>query len=198
MQRAAKENQFVVFENEGTLVYAQQEWLLWKYGLHGVKVLDDITKKSVTKKFTPLLFVPSLSDEYATLGNGANKGWWKNNAQENISNLKFFPLDGYPSFSTSDNDALAAQGSCNVLFPNGGQIRPGHTVIVGPEPSYFFGGYLVTDVSFDEMNQTSVKVNFRTPDEPENQMNRPIVPLYGTSPGRKLWSGVSNLDIYRK
>jgi hypothetical protein len=100
-----------------------------------------------------------------------------------------FELETWPDFSASDNEPLAAQGSCNVLMPNGGMLRPGYTVLVGPYPSYFFGGYLITEVSFNEASPESAQVSFRTPAEPLNQKNKPIKPRSGTRPGLSLGPG---------
>ena len=71
-------------------------------------------------------------------------------------------------------------------MPNGGQLRPGYTAMVGPEPNYFFGGYLITSVTYSEGSPDSANVSFRTPDEPTNQKDKPITSLYGTSPTRTL------------
>jgi len=67
-------------------------------------------------------------------------------------------------------------------MPNGGQLRPGHTVIVGPKPDYFFGAYLITSVSFTEGSPESAQVSFRTPLEPLTQKGKPITSLAATSP----------------
>jgi hypothetical protein len=67
-------------------------------------------------------------------------------------------------------------------MPNGGQIRPGHTVVVGPKPDYFFGAYLATSVSFVEGSPESAVVQFRTPLEPLNQKGKPLKSIAATSP----------------
>jgi hypothetical protein len=198
LTRTAQENQFVVFESDGRLVYAQQEWLLWKFGLLSSKVYNRKTKKFETKKYVPLLHLPAVGSGLDILGaemelaDLINQGFLALSPGAEKVTGKAFQLATYPSFETSDNDPLAASGSCEVLMPNGGQLRPGFTAMVGPEPNYFFGGYLITNVSFSEGSPDSAKVQFRTPEEPKNQQGKPITALYGTSPTRNLFASSAN------
>jgi len=193
LTRTAGENQYVVFEVDGTLVYAQQEWLLWKFGLLSSEVYNGTTKKYETKKYVPLLHIPTLGTEL-DLKFLISEGYLANSPNADAVTGKAFQLATYPSFETSDNDPLAASGSCEVLMPNGGQLRPGYTGLIGPEPNYFFGGYLITSVSFSEGSPDSAKVQFRTPEEPKNQQGKPITALYGASPTRNLFaSSATNL-----
>jgi hypothetical protein len=187
LTRTAQENQYVVFEVDGVLVYAQQEWLLWKFGLLASKVYNRRTKKNETKKYVPLFHIPTMGSEL-DLRELIDSGYIAQSPDSDAVVGKAFQLATYPAFETSDNDPLAATGSCEVLMPNGGQLRPGYTALVGPEPNYFFGGYLITAVSFAEGSPDSVKVQFRTPEEPKNQQGKPITVLYGTSPTRNLFS----------
>jgi len=165
LTRTAGDNQFVVFEVDGVLVYASQEWLLYKFGS------SYTTESGKTKKFVPLLFYPNrnikeLVDELL-LGNHTD----------------LFELETWHDFSSSDNEPLAATGSCNVLMPQGGALRPGHTAICGPYPNYFFGAYLITEVSFSEGSPQSAQISFRTPEEPKDQKGKPIKPKAGSKPG---------------
>lgn len=195
LTRTAGENQYVVFEVDGVLVYAQQEWLLWKFGLLSSKVYNRKTKKTETKKYVPLLHIPTLGTEL-DLEFLIEQGFLGQSPDADKVTGKAFQLATYPSFETSDNDPLAASGSCEVLMPNGGQLRPGYTGLIGPEPNYFFGGYLITSVSFSEGSPDSAKVQFRTPEEPKNQQGKPITALYGTSPTRNLFaSTATNLGV---
>lgn len=164
LTRTAGDNQFVVFEVDGVLVYASQQWLLWKFG-------SSTGPGTPPKKFVPLLFAPNktqkeLADEWLT---------------GNINEL--FTLETWHDFTSSDNDPLAASGSCNVLMPQGGALRPGHTALCGPYPTYFTGGYLITEVSFNEGSPESAQVSFRTPEEPKDQKGKPLKPRTGTAPG---------------
>lgn len=197
LTRTAGENQYVVFEVDGVLVYAQQEWLMWKFGLLSSRVYNRTTKKTETKKYVPLLHLPTLGTEL-DLKFLIDEGYIGQSPDADVVTGKAFPLATYSSFETSDNDPLAASGSCEVLMPNGGQLRPGYTAMVGPEPNYFFGGYLITSVTFSEGSPNSAKVQFRTPEEPKDQQGKPITALYGTSPTRNLFaSTATNLGVPR-
>jgi hypothetical protein len=96
---------------------------------------------------------------------------------------ELFQLETWHDFNSSDNEPLAATGSCSVLMPQGGALRPGHTAVCGPLPNYFFGGYLITEVSFSEGSPESARISFRTPEEPKDQKGKPIKPRVGSSPG---------------
>lgn len=176
--RTAGDNQYVVFEVDNTLVYASQDWLLWKFGLW---TKTNVTAAAVQteKKFIPLLYMPGKTPQELA------RDFLDTDTTESM-----FELETWPDFSASDNEPLAAEGSCNVLMPNGGVLRPGYTVLVGPYPTYFFGGYLITEVTFNEASPNSVQVSFRTPAEPLNQQNKPIKPRTGTQPSLALGPGI--------
>ena len=164
LRRIAGDNQFVIFEVDGVLVYGQQEWLLWKFG-------SSTIPGAPPKKFVPLLFLPNQdSRELAS-------------AELTVPATEFFDLETWHSFQTSDNDPLAASGSCNVLMPQGAALRPGHTAVCGPLPFYFAGGYLITEVSFSEGTSNPVNITFRTPEAPKDQKGKPLKENVGTKPG---------------
>jgi hypothetical protein len=124
-----------------------------------------------TKKFVPLLFVPGFTGEdIAQL------------VIDQDTTDAAFELETWHNFSSDDNDPLAATGSCNVLMPNGGALRPGMTAICGPYPDYFYGGYIITEVSYTEGSPSPASVSFRTPEEPKNQKGLPIKPRTGSKP----------------
>jgi hypothetical protein len=182
LTRTAGDNQYVVFEVDNTLVYASQDWLLWKYGMWEK---TGVTAGAQTvKKFIPFLYMPGLTPQELS-----------SQFLDVDTTDAMFELETWPDFSASDNEPLAAQGSCNVLMPNGGMLRPGYTVLVGPYPSYFFGGYLITEVSFNEASPQSAQVSFRTPVEPLNQKNKPLKPRTGTQPGLALGPGAVRTGI---
>jgi len=166
LTRTAGDNQFVVFEVDGVLVYASQEWLMWKFGS---AVYAPAT--GPVKKFVPLLFYPNRDPKelFTKVMLGATD--------------EVFQLETWHDFNSSDNDPLAASGSCNVIMPQGAALRPGHTAVCGPLPNYFFGGYLITEVSFSEGSPESARISFRTPEEPKDQKGKPINPKVGSSPG---------------
>lgn len=184
LDRTASSNQFVCFIVDDTLIYAQHEYLMWKFGL--VEALTKTSKGRAIKKYTPLLYIPG-NDGNVSISELEKAGITESSDLRyapHIVNKGGFRLETFPEFDASDNDPLFAQGSCKVLMPNGGQIRPGHTVLVGPQPNYFFGGYLVTSVSFNEASPESVDVQFRTPDELTKQNGKPLVNRVATSPAR--------------
>ena len=164
LRRIANDNQFVIFEVDGVLVYAQQEWLLWKFG-------SSTTLDTPPKKFVPLLFLPNQDSKELVA------------SELTVPAAELFDLETWHSFQSSDNDPLAASGSCNVLMPQGGALRPGHTAVCGPLPFYFAGGYLITEVSFSEGTPTPANITFRTPEEPKDQKGKPLKAKVGTRPG---------------
>ena len=184
LDRTASSNQFVCFIVDDVLVYAQHEYLMWKFGL--VEALTKTSKGRAIRKYTPLLYIPGNDGDVSTfeLEKAGLMEAPDLKYAPHIINKAGFRLETFPEFEASDNDPLGAQGSCKVLMPNGGQIRPGHTVLVGPQPNYFFGGYLVTSVSFNEGSPASVDVQFRTPLEPLKQNGKPLVNRVATSPAR--------------
>jgi hypothetical protein len=182
LRRTAGSNQYVCFEVDGILFYAQHEYLMWRFGL--VEALVKSSGKSLVRKYTPLLYVPGNDGPISEFELEAAGIVEENELRysKHVIDRLGFRLETWPSFDTSDNDPLAATGSCKVQMPNGGQVRPGHTVVVGPKPDYFFGGYLATSVSFAEGSPESATVQFRTPVEPTKQNGKPIKSLAGTSP----------------
>ena len=184
LDRTAQSNQFVCFLVDDILVYAQHEYLMWKFGL--VEALAKTSKGRAIRKYTPLLYIPG-NDGNISIAELEAAGLTETpdlRYAPHMLNKAGFRLETFPEFEASDNDPLAAQGSCRVLMPNGGQLRPGHTVLVGPQPDYFFGGYLVTSVGFDEGSPESATVQFRTPIEPQKQNGKPFVNRVATSPAR--------------
>lgn len=164
LRRIAGDNQFVIFEVDGVLVYAQQEWLMWKFG-------SSTAPGPPVKKFVPLLFLPNQEAKEIA------------EAELTVPATEFFDLETWHSFQSSDNDPLAASGSCNVLMPQGAALRPGHTALCGPLPTYFAGGYLITEVSFSEGTPNPVNITFRTPEPPKDQKGKPLKESVGTKPG---------------
>jgi len=157
----AKDNQYVVFEIDNILIFGSHQWLMWKFG----------NWQKGTKKFVPLLFVPGFTGEDIAKA-----------VIDQDTAASSFELETWHTFSSDDNDPLAAAGSCNVLMPNGGALRPGMTAICGPYPDYFYGGYIITDVGYTEGSPGPANVSFRTPEEPKNQQGRPIKPTTRNKP----------------
>jgi hypothetical protein len=198
--RAAKAEQKVAFEIDGTLIFGSHEWLMWKFGSSTYRgpfgPVDKTTKKNqiIGRHFIPIFYLGNYSkatttSDLVTLGL-VPSDWQK---RKYIYGSNPYLLDNFPSFETSDNDPLAASGSCSVTMPNGGQIRPGYTAIIGPLPSYFFGGYLISSVTFKEGSAASAQVSFRTPEELINQWIEPN-PL----PYRKLTGASPLRDVTKR
>lgn len=169
LKRIAGENQYVIFEINNTLVFGSHTWLMWQFGTWTMTVPKTATKPAKVKSFIPLLYIPGLTgSEIANLYVNAD------------TQDAAFEVEKWHTFGTDEADPLAAQGSCNVLMPNGALLRPGMTALCGPYPDYFKGGYIITSVSFSEGSPNSAQVGFRTPEEPKNQQGLPINPRTGT------------------
>lgn len=164
----AKDNQYVVFELDNVLIFGSHQWLMWKFG-NWVKG---------EKKFVPLMYVPGFTG--------------KDLAGELIDQdtaASVFELEKWHTFDTDDADPMAATGTCTVLMPNGGALRPGMTAICGPYPDYFYGGYIITNVNYTEGSPSPASITFRTPEEPRNQQGLPIKPRTGSKPAIPVPSG---------
>lgn len=155
LQSAANQDEFVMYVMDGTMVYGSQKWLLWKFGTDSRTTVDPKTKKSTTKKYCRLHFSGNDFDETQP------------------EDSKKFKVIEWPTIRQSENDPLEGDGTVVVAKPNGCIIRPGHTVIIGPKPTMFKGGYLVTEVSFSEGSPDPVQISFRTPEKPSKQTNNP-------------------------
>lgn len=149
---AANQDEFVLYVMDNTLVYASQQWLLWKFGIDS-RQKSKSDGSTETQKFNQMFYNPG-----GTVPELSNK----------------FTVMGYPSIRYSENDALEGDGRITVMKPNGCIVRPGQTVWIGPKPTLFKGGYLVTSVSFSEGTPDPVEIEFRTPQKPKKQ-NQPSV-----------------------
>jgi len=152
LQSAANADEFVLYVMENTMFYGSQKWLMWKFGTDSKSTTNTKTKVTTTKKYSRLYFDPGK-----TIPADAQK----------------FQVAQYPTIRQSENDPLEGDGTIEVFKPNGCIIRPGHTVIIGPKPSLFQGGYLVTEVSFSEGTNSPVQISFRTPEKPSTQTDTP-------------------------
>jgi hypothetical protein len=167
MKRLADDAKFVLFEVDGTLVFASEKYLLHKWGINSRTVPKFTTDSKGIKKQTgttsqkwiPLQF-PNESTANSTY----------------IGTPGYFKLTEYPQIRKSDNDPYAADGSCTVERINGTQIRPGMTAYVGNVPN-MSGFYLIESVSFDEMSSNPVSVSFRTPTRDEQKDKPKLLPI---------------------
>lgn len=184
--RTSGDNQVSVFEVDGVLVYGSMNWMLWKFGLS-----QKTNKKGVTQKYLDLRYDPKtdnsgavpqykiLRREYVYQDLDAGTGLTVGTTDTSIPDFVdvyttvpdngIFELTEWPRVRMSENDGLEGEGSCSVESPNGKLLRPGHTVFMASVPEHFRGGYLVTDVSFNEFDSEPVTVAFVTPQKPKNQ-----------------------------
>lgn len=144
MSRIADEAKFVLFEVDGYLIFASEEYILYKWGIDSgnpIKSVDKKTKqpKRIIPKFVPLQY-PAV-----TAGTPG----------------RFYAMS-YPTIRVSDNDPRWGDGSISVDRQNGVQLRPGMTALVGDVPR-FNGYYLITSVTFADRTPNPVLVEFRKP-----------------------------------
>lgn len=161
LQNVASDNQYVVYEIDGVLVYGSMQWILWKFGLS-----SRVNANGVKQYFLDLRYDPTKDNNGAILQSIAKDGYGN---QENIVDNGVFELTTWPSVRRSENDGLEGNGSCSVMAPNGKLIRPGHTVFLTTVPEHFRGGYLVSDVSFREFSPSPAEITYSTPQKPQNQ-----------------------------
>jgi len=182
LTRTAGDANFVCFEMDGTLIYASEKHLMGVFGAYsfGIDPSDGqpftgIGYKPNAKNFIPLCYVPPYMI--------ADLKVQKSDIPDCIDR---FRLIENPSFRQSDNDVFEADGSCSIARPNGCLLRPGHTVLVGPFPTFFSGLYLVNSVSFNEGENTPVEVSFKSPQRTEkDKKNKPLV---GIRPGTRSFA----------
>ena len=151
LSRLAADSKFIIYEVNGTLVFAAQEYMLNKWGTSSEEVFewDKKKKKAIPKikKFVPLRY-PSVS-RYGDNG-------------EIIS--PDFEILNLPSLEVSDNDAYDGRGSLNLARRNATQLRPGMTIDLTGIPQ-FEGKYLIESVSFDDLSPDPVNITFRKPEK---------------------------------
>lgn len=144
IKRLASDSKFVVYEVDGVLVFASEDYIMYRWGIDNggkVKVRNSITKKTEERiaKFIPLQY-PGVT--FGTPG--------------------IFYAMQYPTITVSDNDPRYGDGSITVDRQNGTQIRPGMTAYVGNVPG-LNGYYLIESVSFADRTPDPVSVSFRKP-----------------------------------
>ena len=148
-----------MFEIDGTLVYATEKFLMGKFGLYG----------ELNKMYIPLPYLP----DYIANSDGFEDSDFQKAREE-------FPVIKWHAYRSSENDPIEADGSCQIARPNGALLRPGHTVLTGPLPTFFSGFYLCSQVSFSEGTNEPVNISFKSPTKPSSQEG---IPLSGIRPG---------------
>ena len=176
LTRTAGDGQSVCFEMDGALIYASEKFLMGSFGMHRPFEDGDVSFISSTgtrDNYVPLAYLPK---------HWANDPYYGDSDIMEV--MEEFPLVQWPEFRTSENDPLEASGSCRITRPNGCLLRPGHTALVGPLPTFFCGYYLVDSVSFEECTNEPVNVSFKTPEKPKDQKK----PSAGIRPGKRSFS----------
>lgn len=144
IKKIAGEAKFVVYEVDGILIFASEDYLMYRWGLDSdqtVRVVNKQTKKPENRKAK---FVP-LQYPYVTVGKAG-----------------YFYATQYPTIEVSDNDPRYGSGSIIIERDNGTQLRPGMTAYVGNVPN-LSGYYLIDTVSFSDRTPDPVTVTFRKP-----------------------------------
>lgn len=165
MKRLADDAKFVLFEVDGTLIFASEKFLMHKWGIDSrVQPKFKLDPKTNTRvqdgtkqqRWIPLQYPNKTTNEFEYLGTPG-----------------IFNLISYPTLSKSDNDPYAGDGDCRVERVSGTQIRPGMTAYVGNIPN-MSGFFLITAVSFDELSGEPVTVSFRSPARDEKETVKQI------------------------
>jgi hypothetical protein len=152
----AQNSQYVAFVSDGTLYFASEKWLLYKWGsekIVGKPKLDKKGKpikdkkgnpeKNPDKFYVPLEYPPTT-----------------------VANSRKFEVLQLPNLRKSENDPMAGDGSLLVARDNGVALRPGMTIRINNVPT-MNKFYLITSVSFGEQITEPVSVEFRTPERLE-------------------------------
>jgi hypothetical protein len=161
----AQNSQYVVFVADGTLYFASEKWLLYKWGsekITGKPKLDKKGKpikdkkgnpeKNPDKFYVPLEYPPTT-----------------------VANARKFEVLQLPDLRKSENDPMAGEGSLLVKRDNGVALRPGMTIRINNVPT-MNNFYLITSVSFGEQITDPVSVQFRTPERLEVNGKPPKIP----------------------
>lgn len=162
----ASESQYVCFVMDGTLYFATEKWLLYKWGTHrqpGTTKKDKNGKVIINKKTK----LPEIN---------AAKYWIPMNYTNTDSYSREFQVLSLPSMRKSDNDPRQGEGTLSVDRNNGVQLRPGMTIKIDNIPG-FKGSYLITEVTFNEQTTEPVSVSFRTPELLKVNGKEPKIPM---------------------
>lgn len=162
IQNIARQSQYVVFVADGTMYFASQNWLMYKWGTERIpgvikkdkkgKVIKN--KKGIPEKTPDKYFIPM---EYQPT---------------NQSNTRRFETLSLPQIRKSDNDPMEGTGSLLVARDNGTRLRPGMTIRIANIPT-MNKYYLITRVSFAEQVTDPVSVEFRTPERLNTLSGKP-------------------------
>lgn len=152
----AQNSQYVVFVADGTLYFASEKWLLYKWGSEKIigkprlnKDGKPIRNKNGTPQKNPDRFFVPL--DYPA---------------KSEANARKFEVLQLPNMRKSENDPMAGSGSLLVSRNNGIALRPGMTIRIDSVPT-MNRFYLITGVSYGEQITDPVSVEFRSPERLE-------------------------------
>lgn len=162
----ASESQYVVFVSDGTMYFATQKWLMFKWGVEA-----QIGKIKLDKNKKPILNKDKVPERHPT------RYYVPLEYPGTESSRKRFEILSMASLSKGENDPMEGEGSAVVARDNGVGLRPGMTVRINNVP-YMERYYLITSVSFQEQVTEPVSIEFRTPERLEvNGKPAKITPL---------------------
>jgi hypothetical protein len=161
----ASNSQYVVFVADGTLYFASEKWLLYKWGSEKI-----IGKPKLDKKGKPIKDKNGNPEKYP------DKFYVPlEYPPTRETNARKFEVLSLPSLRKSENDPMAGDGSLLVARDNGVALRPGMTIRINNVPT-MNTYYLITSVSFGEQITDPVSIEFRTPERLEVNGKKPKIP----------------------
>lgn len=196
LTESGKDGQLFVFEVDNTLVYGTGTWLMWRFGLSEKKNKKGKTQRFLDLRYDPTQphagALPArrvLKGEYiyvdldAQTGLPVQDGLFAplynqtqntgiasvNDPYMTVQDNGIFELATWPDVRVSENDGLEAEGTVEVMSPNGRILRPGHTVFLTTVPEIFRGGYLVQDLEYEEFTAEPVRVSLLSLQKIKNQ-----------------------------
>lgn len=166
-------NPYIIFEQDGTLYFCTQQWLMYKWGhdeydhsyFNKKKNATVVEKRKVTYLHYPVRKVNGVPDNR-------------------------FVLMKMPSMHKAENDPMEGDGSCVVDRLNGTRLRPGMTVNVGDIP-WHTDDFLITSVDYQEMVSDPINVSFATPPRQEKKIKH--IDVGTIYPGSVEWATVEGL-----
>lgn len=147
LKNLAQEAEFALFEVDGVMVFAQEKFLIGKWGMSwdGPETGAAITD-SENYKFIPLDFPSPQNSPFQVLQ--------------------------LPNIRRSDQDPYEGTGSAIIGRKHGTMLRPGMTILILGHP--FGDRFLITRVSYKENSVDPVTIEFRTPVKTEKDLKNRI------------------------
>lgn len=152
----ANNSQYVVFVADGTLYFASEKWLMYKWGSEKIIGAPKLNKDGKPIKNKDGTFQKNPDKFFVPLDYPA----------KSAADARKFEVLQLPNMRKSENDPMAGGGSLLVSRNNGVALRPGMTIRINSVPTMNIY-YLITSVSFGEQITDPVAVEFRTPERLE-------------------------------